>query len=142
MSISQDLHAYLSEAMGHTFEYGELDCCLWPADWCVSQGWSDPAARWRGKYEGLSGAFGYVMDHGLEALWTLGMVDAGIPEADEPQLGDVGIVKCGTDMGGVIGAIYGGKRWHALGTRGLFSAHMEPVKVWRVRDPVREACRG
>ena len=96
------------------------------------RGHADPAARWRGKYD-EAGATALVKQHGMLALWTLGMIDAQIPECDEPQIGDVGIVECVTDDGfNQVGAIFTGKRWSALSPKGVFQASMPCIQAWRV----------
>jgi hypothetical protein len=132
MNLSSDLHRFIVNGSSLEFEYGPHDCAIWPANWCVMRGHDDPAARWRGKYD-EAGAQALVEKHGLLDLWTLGMIDAQIPECDEPQIGDVGIVECTTADGiNQCGAIYGGKRWHALSPKGVFQANMPVIRSWRV----------
>lgn len=140
--ISQELHRFIANGASLHFEYGPHDCAMWPANWCVAQGCDDPAARWRGKYD-ETGAGNLLAEHGLLSLWTLGMIEAGIPEADEPEIGDVAVVEVVTDDGfNQCGAIYGGRRWHALSPKGVFQASMTPLRIWRPRDKIREAVRG
>lgn len=132
MTIAQDLNAHLCEAASTPFEYRSHDCCTFVSDWVMRHGYDDPMARWRGRYAS-EGAARELMDrYGLLDMWTLGMIEVGVPEADEARIGDVGLVECVSDDGvNLVGAIYGGKRWHALGEKGLFQASMKPVKVWR-----------
>lgn len=140
--VSQDLHRFVSAGMALDFEYGPHDCAMWPANWCVMQGRDDPASRWRGQYdEAEAGAL--ISQYGLLELWTLGMIDAQIPEADEPEIGDVGIVEVVTHDGiNQAGAIFTGKRWCCLSQNGVFQASMTPLRIWRPRDKIREAVRG
>lgn len=137
MTIAQDLNVYLMEVASKQ----DGDCCEYMADWCVRRGFDDPMARWRGTYDDHGTAL--MDEYGLLNMCDLGMIEAGIPEADEPMIGDVGIVECVTHDGrALVGAIYGGKRWSALGEKGLFCASMEPARVWRINDPLRDAVRG
>lgn len=69
---------------------------------------------------------------GLVALWTRGMAAVGVPEADEPQAGDVAVIVRPTVCGmGEAMAIYTGDRWASLALRGLEIGAAEPLKVWR-----------
>jgi hypothetical protein len=130
--ISQDFHRFIVMGASRQFEYGPHDCAMWPANWCVERGHIDPAARWRGEYDETE-ALALVEKYGLLDLWTLGMIDAQIPECDEPRIGDVGIVECLSDDGtNQVGAIFGGKRWHALSPKGVFQASMPVIRSWRV----------
>lgn len=139
MTLPATLQSYIANGASLQFEYGPHDCAMWPANWCVMMGWSDPAARWRGRY-GEQGARDFIERHSLLSLWELGMIDAGIPEADEPKIGDVGIVECVTEDGyNQCGGIFGGRRWHSLSPAGVFQASMPVVKCWRVVSPIREA---
>lgn len=70
---------------------------------------------------------------GLAALWTGAMALLGLPEVNEPQPGDVGVIACGTDTDSrEVAAIYTGERWVALGLRGLDFSPAVCVKAWRV----------
>ena len=71
--------------------------------------------------------------NGLVDIWRLGMIEGGIPECDDPQIGDVGIVEVPTPNGiEPIGAIFAGKRWLMLSERGVISASVNAVMHWRV----------
>jgi hypothetical protein len=141
--ISTALHAHLTEAASTPFDYRVNDCCTFAADWVVSRGHCDPMQRWRGRYANEGSASALIAEYGMLDMWTLGMIDAGIPEADEPKIGDVAVVECVSHDGvNQVGAIYGGKRWHVLGDKGLYQAHMKPLRIWRVGDALRDACRG
>jgi len=140
--ISTQLHRYIAKGAAMDFGPTIPDCCMWPANWCVECGNDDPGKRWRGKYTEAE-ALELVAHYTLLDLWTLGMIDAGIPEVDEAQIGDVAVVECVTDDGvNQCGAIFGGKRFHALSPKGVFQAHMRPLRIWRVVNPLHEACHG
>jgi hypothetical protein len=100
----------------------------------VYQNHNDPMARWRDQYDDEPTARQYIADaHGIIELMTLGMIDAGIPECDEPRIGDVGIVTVLGEHGPEeVGAIYQGKRWAMRSPNGLFCASVTPLITWRV----------
>lgn len=56
----QDWSARLNECVARAqraaFEYGTLDCCLYPADAVLAMTGVDPAAAWRGTYNDRAGA--------------------------------------------------------------------------------------
>lgn len=137
MTRSADLQTYLMEAASTPFQYGLHDCCSFACDWCVYAGNDDPMTAWRGLYESEQGAEELIAESGgLLAMFDLGMIEAQIPEADEPRIGDVAVLRVLTENGpGEVGAIYGGKRWHMLSPNGMFSASMERehiLRIWRV----------
>lgn len=141
--IEVQLNEYLKSAASLAFEYRVHDCCTMPADWAIERGYDDPMRLWRGRYANESAANALIAEYGLLDMWTLGMIDAGIPECDEPRIGDIGVVECVShDGAGVVGAIYGGRRWHALSERGLFQASMTPLRIWRVGNPLKDAVGG
>jgi len=130
------LQQYLMEAASTPWTWGLNDCCTLVADWSVWQGNDDPMARWRGEYDCEAGARAFMAyGGGIIDLMTLGMIEAGIPECDEPRLGDVGIVTVLGEHGPEeVGAIYGGKRWHMRSPNGLFCASIAKQFVhmtWR-----------
>lgn len=137
MTRAADLQTFLMEAVSTPFQYGLHDCCTFATDWCVYAGHDDPMAAWRGQYDSEEGADALIAEcGGLLPMWELGMIEAQLPEADEPRLGDVAVLRVMTDKGpGEVGAIYGGKRWHMLSPNGMFSASMERehiLRIWRV----------
>ncbi len=118
---------YLITASRKKHVYGGHDCCTFPADWCVDQGWPDPMVVWRAGYIDASPA-----DDGLLPLFASGMCGAGIPFADEPREGDVGVI---TVFGQEAGAIHTGRRWALVAPRGLAFISADPaivVQAWRV----------
>lgn len=95
----------------------------------------DPMARWRGKYSTEEQAREFIADSGgLSMLWILGMIEAGVwSEPDAPIIGDVGIVRVlGENGPEEVGAIFSGKRWVMRAPRGLYSASVPHVMIWRM----------
>lgn len=91
-------------------------------------------ADWRGAYASEAEAEALISDAGgLLALFSAGMASAGIPEADDPLEGDVGVVSL---MGEEAGAIFTGKRWAFAAEKGIAASSLERaavLKCWRVR---------
>jgi hypothetical protein len=133
------LAEYLDWAMGEPWGWGTkpgLDCCKFKARWCVERGHSDPMAFiWRRlrPYRSETGALRTIRrGGGLVPLWQRGMADAGIPVADTPQAGDVGIVSLATVCGlGQACGIFTGEHWATLGIAGINLDRAEPIMVWR-----------
>lgn len=118
---------YLAEAARKRHVYGVHDCCTFPADWCMLNGWPDPMADWRDGYIDASAA-----EDGLLPLFASGMFGAGIPATKDFIEGDVGVVGI---LGQEAGAIFTGRRWALIAPRGLAFASLEPasvLKAWRV----------
>ena len=121
------------------FVWGETDCMLCLADWVLRVKGVDPAAHIRQMYDGPGSCqreTGFLRDPvaAVEAcLATIG----GLPRVDDPEPGDVAIVKAvGTD-GRIAscGAIWLGDAWGCKGQRGTttLKPHLvEVVAIWGV----------
>lgn len=130
-----DLGDFLLAQGGKRRVSGEHDCCTFPAAWAFANEWTDPMSRWRGAYASEDEAQAFINDAGgLSELFARGMADAGIPSADLPyQEGDIGIVRIGDEE---AGAIFTGRRWAFVTTRGLGMASVDEHAIaaaWRVR---------
>jgi len=110
---------------------GDWNCSTLAADWCVSLGYPDFAARWRAivdpvECQDVSAAAG-----GLVRLWEQGIGDK-LQWADEPwQAGDIAVVGL-ADL--EAGAIFTGERWALKLPRGLAFASVDQVEAicgWR-----------
>lgn len=90
-------------------------------------------AAWRGAYDSEAEAEALIFDAGgLVALFSEGMTSAGIPETDEPAIGDIAVVSL---LGLEAGAIFTGKRWAFAAERGIACSSLDPaaiLKCWRV----------
>lgn len=118
-----NLGDYLVEAARREHLIGVWDCAIFPAEWIVACGHPDPMAGWRGSYSEADD---------VARLCSEAMAAAGIPETDDPREGDVGVIDI---FGRRAGAIFTGRRWALVATRGLAFASLEPanvVKAWRV----------
>jgi hypothetical protein len=106
---------------------GDTHCSSDVADWCMVQGWDDPAKGWRGLTDAECEA---ANARGLLELWEAGL--RGVPLATgELREGDVALVHV---MGLETGGIYTGERWAVRSGNGLTyitPSHAHVIKAWR-----------
>lgn len=127
------LAAYMAEIEARPWSWGSHDCCTFVAGWVMARGNPDPMEFIRDRYDSERSALRRIREGGgLERLWLRGMIEAGVPEADEPRAGDVGVIRAAT-VDGVNEAcgVYTGDRWLTLGLRGIECGPAEPIMVWR-----------
>ena len=132
------LAAFLADAVRTRFEWGKRDCCLFPADWVRLNRGTDPAAAYRGRY-GSETECAAVLERGggLAAVASAGAALAGLQPVEQPESGDVGVVRVLSLVGDryeavQVGAIFTGRRWAVLTPDGLLTLPAEPVMAWRV----------
>lgn len=115
---------------------GVWDCAAFPCAWAIDNGFPDPMADWRGRYDSEETALDMIADAGsLESLFTQGMGGAGLPLVDgEFEAGDIGVVQL---FGEQAGAVYTGTRWAFVSERGLAFVTIRPehvLRAWRVQN--------
>lgn len=129
-----DLGAFLQSNLERRREPEAWDCCGMPAAWSMACGTADPMADWRGRYRTdaeaediLAGAGGLIglFGSGLESVgWR--------PTLDEPEAGDLAVI---TLLDEEAGALYTGRRWAFVATRGLGFVSLERdciARTWRL----------
>lgn len=127
---------YLAEAARMPWGWGgpgRVDCCTYAAGWVMRCGYPDPMAFIRGTYNSERSALRCIRrGGGLVPLWTRGMIDAQVPEADQARIGDVGILRLPTEDGGdeCVG-LFAGRRWVCRLYRGIVSLPADSLAVWR-----------
>jgi hypothetical protein len=129
-----DLGAWLKDNLARPRVAAEWDCCAYPAAWSLAQGTDDPMAAWRGAYDTDAGAEDILArSGGLAGIFGAGLESVGWePHAGEPQPGDVGVIAL---LDQEAGAIYTGRRWSFVATRGLGFVSLERKAVshiWRL----------
>lgn len=127
---------YIDWAIKQPWGWGRepgMDCCKFAARWVVRRGHSDPMDYIVGRYDSAIGALSLIRRNGgLVPLWTRGMIEAVVPEADDPRAGDVAIIRVATDDGtNEACGIYTGDKWLTLGQRGIEAQPAEPLMIWR-----------
>lgn len=127
------LGEYLLFAAKRPWGWGTHDCCTFASQWAIIRGNPDPMAYLRGRYSTAGEAVRVLVKHGgLLAVTTRGMIEAGVPEADFPRAGDIGVVQRPTEEGlNQACGIYTGERWATLGLRGMDCGPAEILGLWR-----------
>lgn len=130
------LSDYLVETGRTPFAWGSRDCLMWPADWVRLATGRDPAAPWRGRYDGKTGALRLLAEHGGAAgLMRRGCAVVGLAETEAPARGDVGVLWItGREGPEQVGGICTGARWAVLSDRGLMIAPFRVAAAWRVGE--------
>lgn len=125
------LAEYLREGAARPFAWGACDCCTWPAEWCRLVTGMDPSAPLRDRYRTKIGAKRHIARAGgLVPLIADHMAAAGIPETDEPQPGDLGVVV--TAQGQAM-AIRTASGWACKGPHGLVLGQPVMLAAWSVQ---------
>lgn len=124
------LQAYLVEGAGKPFVWGQTDCCPWAAEWCRRVAGVDVFAVCRGQYHDLRSYARYVRKAGgFEQTVFHVMRLSGLPETQEPRLGDVGLVMTGN---GPMGAIRLATGWALKTVDGIAIREFPAIAAWRV----------
>jgi hypothetical protein len=107
------------------------NCSTFAADWCVSLGYPDFAAAWRGITDPAECDATAPSGETLVQLWGIGIGD-GLPLASAPyRAGDIGVI---SRAGLSAGAVYTGDMWALRRDGGLaFIALPDSavLKAWR-----------
>jgi hypothetical protein len=128
--IQMTLVEYLRDGARRPFAWSDCDCCTWAADWVVACCGVDPSAPLRSRYKTALGAQRHISRAGsLLALIADHMAIAGLPETDNPQPGDLGIVVVG---GGQALGIRTRSGWACKGPKGVALGHPIMLAAWSV----------
>lgn len=124
---------YLQQALRTPWAWGSADCCTFVAGWVVACGHADPMDFLRPLYTTERAAMLTIgRGGGLVDLWTRGMIDAGVPECDEPLAGDVAVLVADTEDGlNQACGIWTGERWATRTQSGLQFGPADPLRIWR-----------
>ena len=126
------LACFLSQIANEPFIYGQNDCAMMPANWCLSESGIDPAAIVRGQYQDEEGWQTLADSYGgLFGLWDMLAVESGMKCIDAPTIGDIGLVRI--PKHGLYGAVKGGcDRWMVKLSRGLIGGNFKSLSAWSV----------
>lgn len=124
----------------HKWQWGYCDCMFFPADWIVASTGRDPVAGLRGTYFDAAGADAVLRAAGgCEALVGAKLAAQGFQRVQEPQDGDIGIIRAltGFDAAGAevkdTPAIKFGPLWAVMSARGPMIKKLDWRGVaWRV----------
>lgn len=134
-----NLEEYLDGVLRRKFKWGSADCCCFAFDWVRARRDVDPMEPWRGKYSDQASAIRqYAKSGGLDAVIAKRMDDLGFVRTDDPETGDVGIIRAPTGMRngapvmGPVAAIRCGPRWLAMHLDGLVGYDFEQLAAWKI----------
>ncbi len=139
LAVDRDLADFIEASRRRPWRWGEHDCTLFGADWIVQRIGRDPAETWRGGYATARECRDLLDSHGgLLAIVRDSLAMIGLRETDDPQTGDVGIVRAPAEtpdgvMPREIAAVRQGDMWVCRGIRPAIMADRFPtVAAWRV----------
>lgn len=128
--LEVNLGAFLERMTVERFVDGASDCILTVADWIVLNGHPDPAEPYRGRYSTARERGKLIAEAcGIQALMAGGAIRAGLRWTDQPQRGDVGLVRIGRRK---IAAICLGGRWAMKGDGLVVAAADEVLMAWSI----------
>jgi len=132
LTAGEYIKSVMSQPWGWN-DWDEPDCCVYIAKWCVERGNTDPMLFTRGLYDSEMSAYRLIVRNGgLVPLWTRGMIEAQIPEADEAQMGDVAVLEAITEDGlNEACGIYTGDKWAVRTPTGIAFTPAVPLMIWR-----------
>ncbi|WP_375597566.1 DUF6950 family protein [Devosia sp. Naph2] len=103
---------FIEQTSRRPFVWGQSDCSLMVADWCVWSGYEDPAAAWRGTYSDEAGCRALVAERGdLMAVVAACASVAGLKPIHEPEFGCVAVIGSAHRPERQWAAIWNGARW-------------------------------
>lgn len=113
-------------------EWGQNDCCLFPANWMRTLIGVDGGAPWRGTYRTEDQCLALLeREGGVLAVMARGSALVGLPETANPVRGDVGVIRVRAVRGEpFVGAICTGRRWVVMSATGLRSLRGTVEKAW------------
>lgn len=103
---------FIEQTSRQLFVWGQSDCSLMVADWCVWSGYEDPAAAWRGSYSDEAGCRALIAERGdLVAVVAACASVAHLTRIHEPEFGCVAVIGSPHRPERQWAAIWNGARW-------------------------------
>lgn len=128
---------FINQTGRRSFVWGQSDCSLMVADWCVWVGHGDPAAGWRGSYDDQDGCRALLDERGgLADVVAACALLAGLKPIQEPEFGCVAVIGSPHRPERQWAAIWNGARWMVWfgnDTRVQWEAmSAKALRMWRV----------
>lgn len=130
------LYAHLHRWMAEPFVWGKTDCMMVLADYLLALGYEEDAAQdWRGQYDSALSCqrvSGFLKDP--VGVMEQGVSHLGLKRTDDPQRGDIGVVRI-LDHEGVkaMGAVCLGSNWAFKGERTVtVGKPLDVLAAWKV----------
>lgn len=101
-----------TQGQANGFRWGASDCTLMVADWCLFNGYDDPAAAWRRTYDDEASCRALIAQRGdLVDVLDACALSVGMKRITEPEFGCVAVVGSKSVPERQWGAIWNGARW-------------------------------
>lgn len=112
---------------------GQVDCCLFVADWALWLGRSDPAEGWRGSYDTEDG-FRAIINAagGLVPLFEGCAAKVRAKRVQCAAAGDVAVIGSPNNIGKQFGAIFDGTLWNIRFKHNVGPLTSRPLAIWRI----------
>lgn len=128
---------FIAQSGRSQFVWGQTDCSLMVADWCVWAGHDDPASFWRGAYDDEASCRALVAERGdLVAVMAACAVSIGLEHINEPEFGCVAVIGSPRRPERQWAAIWNGARWLVWWGKEDRAAWTpfagKPLGMWRV----------
>ncbi len=110
---------------------GQVDCCLFLADWAVCLGYPDPAAHLRGTYHDDDG-FRRIIEAagGVAAVVGLCASSINAKRVQRPLCGSIGVIGSQSNIHRQFGAIHDGEGWNVRFIDGVHRMVASPLAIW------------
>jgi hypothetical protein len=124
---------FLTSYAARPMAWGAIDCCLMLADWCIANGWPDPARELRGTYDSEDACAALVArSGGLVPLATPRFDAIGLARAETVADGVIGIVGSPRAAERQWGALYCDGRWWVRVEAGVAPVISRAIVKWEV----------
>jgi hypothetical protein len=131
--VAPRLAAFIAAHVCLRWEPGQIDCCLFLADWARWIGHSDPAAHLRGKYNSEDGFRAIITAAGgVVPVVAECIANIGGQLINSPACGAVGVIGSRTHFNRQWGALYDGERWLVRSRDGIGPVVAQPLAVWKI----------
>lgn len=107
-----------------------VDCCLALAEWAISLGHDDPAARLRGTYDSDEGFRAIISAHQGVVPLVASCLPTGTATAIAPRRGDIGVIGSSTNTHRQFGAIHDGCGWLVRQRQGFGRMSARTLAAW------------
>ncbi len=118
-----DLGAYVDRTIDLPWRWGQQDCTMWVADWCLARWNIDPAHRFRGTYSTELEARA-ITARGLAATVT---PEIPLRRKSQPDCGDIGVIEIN---GHEVAAIWDGAHWIIRTQHGVGMVRGVDIAIW------------
>lgn len=106
------LHAFLDHHRSLPWRFGEVDCCLFLADWAAWRGHQGAADHLRGRYRSAAEWIALAASYGGLVATVQTCTDSiGWGRTRSPEIGTIAVVGSAAIPERQWGAIFDGSRW-------------------------------